>query len=133
MPVLATASDISDIYWSTYQCDGYIYHFNTNKSEFKIYTQLDMKDKENGEYKSYQLTEGKIQAISDSLYSLTGKHLSGENTVDFTNMDQAVFKSTQYGQATLIQCNLSSAKELIAEAENHFKSCRKNVLNCKSR
>jgi len=132
LPMICSAEDISNTYWSTYACDGYIYHFDTKRDVYKIYTRLDMRDKKNGEYLSYQLTEGNIQSAGGNTYTLSGKDLTGENTVDFTNPEMATFNTSQYGQTILIQCDKEKAIELIQEAEKHFKVCPKNVLNCKS-
>ena len=132
LPSLSLADDVSNIYWSAYACDGYIYHFDTAKNKYKIYTRLEVKDKQGIAYSSYQLSEGEIHKSSEAVYSLTGKDLTGVNTVDFKDKDQAIFNSELYGRAVLIQCDSELAVKLIAEAETHFKVCPKNVLNCKS-
>jgi len=42
------ANEINETYWSTMQCDGYIYHFNTKTKKYKIYFEsLNKKDKQN--------------------------------------------------------------------------------------
>ncbi len=132
LPLLANAGSLSDIYWSNYACGGYIYHFNSTNNSYKIYTRLTVKDKKNGEYNSYQLTEGQMKHKEGNIYLLINKDINEAMTIDFGDMTEAVMKSKQFGRVLLIQCENKEAKQLIREAENHFKSCPKNVLNCKS-
>lgn len=131
IPVVVQAEDLGKIYWSTYACGGYIYHFDPNKGEYKIYTRLDMKDERHGEYKSYQLTEGIMNREKGAVYILISKDIKEEMSVDFSDMQKAIMKSKQFGQAQLIRCDSEKAKQLIKEANKHFKTCPKNVLNCK--
>ena len=131
IPVLAQAEDLSEIYWSTYACGGYIYHFDSNKGEYKIYTRLDMKDKRHGEYKTYQLTEGEMKREKGAVYILTSKDIKEAMSIDFSDTQKAIMKSKQFGQAQLIRCDSKKAKQLIKEADKHFETCPKNVLNCK--
>ncbi len=128
---VASAASISETYWSTYPCGGYIYHFNTEDGTYKIYTKLEVKD-DKGKYDSYQLTEGTIQPESDQLYSLYSKDPNGKTTIDFSNTEMAVMKSEGFGSANLIQCDPIKAKKLIEAAEMHFQKCPKDVINCKS-
>lgn len=132
LPLSVMAESLSDSYWSNYACGGYIYHFDSNKGEYKIYTRLNVKDEKNGEYTSYQLTEGKMRHKYGAIFTLTGEGFEEIATVDFIDMNNAIMKSSQFGQVPLIQCDSEKAKRLILEAEKHFKSCPKNVLNCKS-
>lgn len=111
MPVLAQAENLSNLYWSPYACDGYIYHFDENEGEYKIYTRLDVKDEKNREYKPYQLTEGKMKLKEGSLYPLTSKDINEPMSVDFSEASQAIMKSTRFGQAMLIQCDGEKAKK----------------------
>ncbi len=125
------AESISETYWSTYACGGYIYHFDTDAGNYRIYTKLEVK--EDGEiYDSYQLTEGEIKLDGNKIYSLHSKDLTGVTTIDFSQTDIAVMKSEIYGMANLIQCDTAEAKKLIEAAKIHFKKCPKNVINCKN-
>ncbi|SDK38160.1 hypothetical protein [Microbulbifer yueqingensis] len=131
-PSLGLSDDLKDVYWSTHACDGYIYHFDNADGEFRIYTRLDVEDKKRGEYKSYQLTEGKLEKVDVARYRLSGESISGTLSIDSAEMQQATMESTQFGSAPLIRCDAIKAKQLISEADKHFESCPKNVLNCKS-
>jgi hypothetical protein len=131
-PALSLADNLGDLYWSPYACDGYIYHFDDTKGEYEIYTRLDVKDEKHGAYKSYQLTEGKMEQKSGALYLLRSKDIGETMSIDFSGVNQAMMKSTKFGQALLIQCDKEKAKKLIDEAESHFKTCPKNALNCKN-
>ena len=132
IPILSHADKISNIYWSTYACETYIYHFDNRNNKYEIYTRLDAEDKKRGKYKSYQLTEGKMQFKEKAKYLLTSKEIDYEMVIDFNNINEAILSSTQFGKAFLIQCDTVEAKKLIHEAKRHFKTCPKNVLNCKS-
>ena len=132
LPVLCFAGDISSIYWSPYACEGYIYHFDPEGGTYRIYTRIDMKDLKKGAYTSYQLAEGKIQNIGGVTYALTSQDVVGQNTIEFIGLQKAVFISAQQGRSVLIPCNEKSALALISDAEKHFETCQKNVLNCKS-
>jgi hypothetical protein len=131
LPLSVLAEDLSGLYWSNYACGGYIYYFDSNMGEYKIYTRINVKDKKNGEYTSYQLTEGKMRHKDGATFALTGEGFDEIATVDFSDMENAALKSSQFGLVPLIQCDGNKAKRLIQEAENHFIKCPKNVLNCK--
>jgi len=131
LPSIASAQNIGEIYWS-YGCDGYIYHFEPEKGEYHIYTKMIVTDKKHGKYNSYQLTGGTLTKVGDEIYSIQSKDITGKATVDFTDSRMAVFTTEQYGQARLWQCDSEKAKALIGEANEHFKVCQKNTLNCKS-
>jgi|GEM_PF-2335481 len=132
-PLFCMADVMSNRYWSNSACDGYIYHFDTSDNKYAIYSRLKVKDKHRGSYQSYQLTNGAMHKSGNNLiYSLTGNDLVGRHTVDFSSDHQVIFESAQYGRSVLVACDPQQAKRLIQEAEEHFKSCPKNVLNCKS-
>ncbi len=132
LPLSIQADDLNELYWSNYACGGYIYHFDSKKGVYRIYTRLDVEDKKNGKYTSYQLTEGQMNYKDGAVYTLGGEGFNEPATIDFSDMSQAIMKSAQFGQVPLIQCDSDSAKKLIRKAEAHFKTCPKNVLNCKS-
>lgn len=131
LPSISVAQDIGEIYWS-YGCDGYIYHFEPDKGEYHIYTKMEVTDKKHGKYNSYQLSEGTLVEVGNGIFSIHSKDITGNATIDFSEMNVAVFTTEQYGQARLWQCDKDKAKALIGEANEHFKVCPKNTLNCKS-
>jgi len=127
----ANASEISETYWSTMQCDGYIYHFNTKTEKYKIYSKLSIKEPNKAEYNSYQLTEGVMDKINESEYQLTSKTVKENAIVNFKDSMQPTL-SSKYGNVSLVPCNKENSLQIIKEAEKHFESCPKNTLNCKS-
>ncbi len=125
------ANEINETYWSTMQCDGYIYHFNTQTEKYKIYSKLSIKEPNKIEYNSYQLTEGVMSKIKESEYQLISKTVKEKATVNFKNSTQPTL-SSKYGNVFLVPCNKENSLQIIKEAEKHFESCSKNTLNCKS-
>ena len=131
VPSICVAQNISSVYWS-YGCDGYIYHFSPEEEKYQIYTKLQVKGKKNDEYyHSYQMTEGKLVRSGEDTYYLINKDFQGKTSIDFSDMELAVLRSDQYGQVRLWQCDREKAETLIKEANEHFKMCSKNTLNCK--
>ncbi len=132
LPSFCLGQNISSIYWS-YGCDGYIYHFSPKAERYQIYTKLQVKDKKSDDYyNSYQVTEGQLMKSGKNTYSLINKDVPGKANIDFSDMELAVLSTDQYGQARLLQCDKEKAEELIKEANEHFRVCEKNTLNCKS-
>lgn len=123
------AQEVDSIYWS-YGCESYIYKFDIDKNEYAIYSKIAVSDKDNGSYYSYQMTTGNLTKQLGDLYALTSPDIQGETTVDFSDPDLAILKVEGQGQVGLLQCNSQNAEQLIAESEQHFKVCPKNVLNC---
>jgi hypothetical protein len=113
------------------QCDGYIYHFNPKTEKYKIYSKLSVKEPNKAEYNSYQLTEGVMVKLNETEYQLISKTVKEKATVSFKNSTQPTL-SSEYGNASLVSCNKENSLQIIKEAEKHFESCPKNVLNCKS-
>jgi hypothetical protein len=125
------AMELKDTYWSTWACGGYIYYFDPSASKFKIYTKLQVRDDENSEYNSYQFTSGLLVKSANNLYTLDLED-GGQATVEFDAKNSAIMKSVMFGQSTLTTCDTDQAKQLITEAEKHFETCPRDVLNCKS-
>ncbi len=130
LPAATQAGNLNEIYWSTYACSGYIYHFDDNKNTYKKYTREYIKKTNEPRYTSYRLIEGKMKHIERAIYSLSGKDIKGITTIDFSNMNQALIKSSQLGLLALKQCDVDQSKKLIYEAEMYFKKCPN--INCKS-
>jgi len=132
LPFTVQARGLGEIYWSPYACSGLVYHFDSAQGAYQIYTRMKVKDRKHGEYYSYQYTEGRLAHRDGAVYVLSGEGLQGTFIIDFSNPEQAILTSSSYGRIALGQCENAEALKLIRTAEEHFKHCDRNVLNCKA-
>lgn len=134
LPFSAGAMAPGESYWTMRStCKNNVYHFDTRKGTYQMYNRVRIKDKQHGEYVSYQYFEGRMLPRDGAKYKLTGKAVKGWDIIDFSNPAHAVIISSKSVEAPLDQCDPDTARHLIIDAEMHFLACPKNTLNCKSK
>lgn len=127
IPSFVYADEPKYRYWS-YGCDTYIYEFDIEHRNYKIYARIDVEIALLGKYTSYLLTEGKLELVEQSIYRLSSEDIDGDAELNFSDPEMVTMQSQKYGYVGLTPCDRDSAHQLIEDAEEYFENCPKDTI-----
>lgn len=122
---VVTADGLSHKYWSHIDCDKYIYHINTSKNHFEIFSEFTF-ERNNGA-KRYSYSHHSVELIkkSEYIYTIPESNDMNEAELDISSKKHPILRSKKSGNVSFIKCESSKAESLIKRAKIYYANKQK--------